>query len=62
MKPKYSYDELLEMEKTTIPLTKRKLDGIVFGYADLNAGDQSRLSAFPIFTLTAMTERKYPYD
>ena len=40
MKKKYSYDELLEMEKTTIPLTMRKLEGIVFGYANLNAGDE----------------------
>ncbi|MBE6825909.1 MAG: hypothetical protein E7511_03380 [Ruminococcus sp.] len=40
MKKKYSYDELLEMEKTTIPLTMRKLEGIVFGYANRNAGDE----------------------
>ena len=35
----YSDEELDIMEKYTVPLTERKLDGIVFGYADFNAGD-----------------------
>lgn len=35
---KYSDEELDMMRKSTVPLTERKLNGIVFGYADLNAG------------------------
>lgn len=40
MNKKYSYAELLRMEKSTISLTKRELKGIVFGYADMNAGEE----------------------
>ncbi|MDE5768434.1 MAG: hypothetical protein K2H82_03535 [Oscillospiraceae bacterium] len=35
----YSQEELDKMEQSTIPLTKRNLTGMVFGYAELNAGD-----------------------
>ncbi|MDE7094727.1 MAG: hypothetical protein K2O52_07430, partial [Oscillospiraceae bacterium] len=36
---KYSDKELDIMEKYTVPLTERKLDGLIFGYAEFNASD-----------------------
>ncbi|MDE6729471.1 MAG: hypothetical protein K2J71_01685 [Oscillospiraceae bacterium] len=38
---KYSNEELNRMEQSTIPLTKRNLAGIVFGYAKFSAGPES---------------------
>ncbi|MDE6088161.1 MAG: hypothetical protein K2G25_07215 [Oscillospiraceae bacterium] len=36
---KYSDDELETMQKSVVSLTKRDLTGMVFGYAELNAGE-----------------------
>ncbi|MDE6088163.1 MAG: hypothetical protein K2G25_07225 [Oscillospiraceae bacterium] len=35
----YSREELIRMEQASIPLTKRDLTGMIFGYAELNAGE-----------------------